>query len=114
MIIRFADNLPVLWCHNQNPLDCIVGVPVGYHIDEHGNHNDVRVKKRGDHKPDTFYLFNHIDFTFFYESGTAKSWGENLGDKIGRITQIRIRPRSIKHEKNNFKNCAIDSPLLEI
>lgn len=108
----FADNFPVSWCHNQN--ECTVGLPVGYYNDPHGNPNDNRIKKRSDAKPDTFYLFNHVDFTFIYESGTAKTWGDNLGDKIGRITGIKIRPRSIKHEKSNFKNCALDSPLLEI
>jgi transmembrane 9 superfamily protein 2/4 len=110
----FADNFPMSWCFNQNPLECFVGSPVGYYVDSHGNPNDPRIKKRSDTKPDTFYLFNHIDFTFYYESGTAKSWGDNLGDKVGRITAIKVKPRSIKHEKSNFKNCALDSPLLEI
>lgn len=110
----FGDNFPVSWCYNQSPQECFIGVPIGYYVDEHGNPNDPRVKKRGDLKPDTFYLFNHIDFTFTYESGTGKEWGDNLGDKIGKITGIKVRPRSIKHEKTNFKNCAIDSPLLEI
>jgi len=95
-------------------LECFVGVPVGYYVDSHGNPTDQRIKKRSDTKPDTFYLYNHIDFTFVYESGTAKSWGDSLGDKVGRITAIKIKPRSIKHDKSNFKNCALDSPLLEI
>lgn len=110
----FADNLPFQWCYSQNPLECFVGVPVGYYVDSRGNPSDRRIKKRSDTKPDTFYLFNHLDLTFTYESGTAKSWGDNLGEKVGRITGLKIRPRSIKHEKNNFKNCALDSPLLEI
>ncbi|XP_054166734.1 transmembrane 9 superfamily member 2-like [Oppia nitens] len=110
----FADNFPISWCFNQNPLDCYVGAPVGYYVDTNGNPNDQRIKKRSDTKTDTFYLFNHLDFTFIYESGVGKSWGDSLGDKVGRITAIKVRPRSIRHEKNNFKNCAVDSPLLEI
>ena len=110
----FADNFPVQWCYSQNPFECLIGAPVGYYVDSHGNPNDPRIKKRSDTKSDTFYLFNHLDFTFTYESGTAKSWGDTLGERVGRITSLRIRPRSIKHEKSNFKNCALDSPLLEI
>ncbi|CAG2112249.1 unnamed protein product [Medioppia subpectinata] len=110
----FADNYPMSWCYSQNPLECFVGVPVGYYVDSHGNPNDPRIKKRSDTKADTFYLFNHLDFTFIYESGIGKPWGDSSGDKVGRITAIKVRPRSIRHEKTNFKNCALDSPLLEI
>lgn len=56
-----------------------------------------------------------MDFMFYYEGGAGKPWTpDGVGDKSGRITGIKIRPRSIKHEKSNFKNCALDSPILEI
>lgn len=108
----FADNFPVVWCHDRD--QCTVGSPVGYYVDGHGNPNDVKVKKRSDLKPDHFYIFNHIDFTFYYESGIGKSWGESYGEAAGKITAIRVRPRSIKHDKNSLKSCAEDAPQLDI
>lgn len=48
----FADNFPVSWCHQSNPLQCLVGAPVGFYVDDNGEPNDERVKKRTDAKPD--------------------------------------------------------------
>ena len=36
-------------------------------------------------KPDTFYIFNHVDIIITYHSGKDTEWGPQFGDQSGRI-----------------------------
>ena len=46
-------------------------------------------------KPDTYYIFNHIDFTVSYHGGKLESWGVELGDNIGRILSNFVTPLNV-------------------
>lgn len=115
----FTDTLPFSWCYRQsppstssqplnNPLaglnsntrgkECFIGFPIGYSTDERGLPEDERVPIGNFTKPNAMFLFNHFDFTIFYESGEGKSWSGKAGAQAGRITALRISPRSINHE----------------
>lgn len=111
----FADTLPFSWCYRQSPVspgsllnsglnsnlrgkECFIGFPIGYTTDERGLPEDERVPLGNFTKPNSMFLFNHFDFTVFYESGEGKIWAGKAGAQAGRITALRISPRSINHE----------------
>lgn len=122
----FADTLPFSWCYrtlspkasqqqqvrqpigglssqltalNSNTAgkECFIGFPIGYSTDERGLPEDERVPIANFTKPNALFLFNHFDFTIFYESGDGKPWAGRAGSQAGRITALRISPRSIDH-----------------
>lgn len=114
----FTDTFPASWCYRQSPTssatgpsgraaglnsntrgkECFIGFPIGYSTDERGLPEDERVPIGNFTKPNTLFLFNHFDFTIFYESGEGKVWAGKAGAQAGRITAVRIQPRSINHE----------------
>lgn len=113
----FTDTFPFSWCYKQSPLsvtshglnsnirgkECFIGFPIGYTTDERGLPEDERVPIGNFTKPNTMFLFNHYEFTFFYESGEGKLWASKAGgSQAGRITALRITPRSINHELANI------------
>lgn len=113
----FTDTFPLSWCYRQSPpgsstssgphaglnshtrgKECFIGFPIGYSTDERGLPEDERVPIGNFTKPNTMFLFNHFEFTFFYESGEGKIWAGKYGAQAGRITAVRVNPRSINHE----------------
>lgn len=113
----FADTFPLSWCYRQSPVsivgpspaaglntntrgkECFIGFPMGYSTDERGLPEDERVPIGNFTKPNSLFLFNHFEFTFFYESGEGKIWSKGAGGtQAGRITAVRVLPRSINHE----------------
>lgn len=108
----FTDTFPASWCYKQPPTpaslnshtrnkECFIGFPIGYSTDDRGLPEDERVLMGNFSKPNSLFLFNHFDFTIFYESGEGKSWAGKTGSQAGRITAFRINPRSIKHNLDN-------------
>lgn len=113
----FTDTFPFSWCYKQSlssasgaqspsaglnsntrGKECFIGFPIGYSTDERGLPEDERVPIGNFTKPSAMFLFNHFDFTIFYESGEGKTWAGKAGAQAGRITVLRINPRSINHE----------------
>lgn len=113
----FTDTFPFSWCYKQsspaitNSLsphaglnsntrgkECFIGFPIGYSTDDRGLPEDERVPIGNFTKPNAMFMFNHFDFTIFYESGEGKAWAGKAGAQSGRITALRISPRSINHE----------------
>jgi len=113
----FTDNFPTSWCFKQNPLQCFIGFPMGFATDERGQPEDRRIKLTNSsaYKPNAVYIFNHFDFTIIYESGVGKEWGGGpSADKMGRITAIRVSPRSITHNTTGANKCGADLAPMEI
>lgn len=63
----------------------------------------------GYNKPNTYYLFNHVDLKITYHSGGSEEWGSAFGEKGGRIISVEVSPRSIKHEDNRPLDCSASS-----
>jgi len=36
-------------------------------------------------KPNTYYIFNHLEFTITYHSGKNEDWGSSFNSEGGRI-----------------------------
>lgn len=123
----FADTLPFSWCYRQSPVglgspfvsglnsnprakECFIGFPIGYTTDERGLPEDERVPIGNFTKPSAMFLFNHFDFTIFYESGEGKVWAGKAGAQAARLTALRISPRSINHELSAALASAAASP----
>lgn len=111
----FTDTLPFSWCYRQSATyanvpsshglnsnlrgkECFIGFPIGYSTDERGLPEDERIPLANFTKPNTLFLFNHFEFTIFYESGEGKLWAGKAGAQAGRISAVRVTPRSINHE----------------
>ena len=108
----FTDTLPFSWCYRQSPSqfdqsglnsnthgkECFIGFPIGYSTDERGLPEDERIPIGNFTKANAMFLFNHFEFTIFYELGEGKSWASKSGTQSGRITALRMTPRSINHE----------------
>lgn len=105
------DNMPVTWCYpvEDDHQYCSVGFPMGCYVDSQGNPKDACVMNPAYKKADTFYLFNHVDLQITYHSGADEAWGGGFGSKGGRITRIRVTPRSIKHVVSSDPKNPIDS-----
>lgn len=61
-------------------------------------------------KPNTLYLFNHVDLEITYHSGEKEEWGSGFKDNGGRIISVKVTPRSIKHPENGV-DCMSKYPL---
>ena len=94
-----VDNMPVTWCYHVegDQQYCSTGFPMGCYVDSYGNQKDACVMNDRYSKKNTFYLFNHVDLLITYHSGGGESWGSSFGDKGGRITSVKVTPRSIGH-----------------
>merc|ERR1712141_229234 len=100
-----VDNMPVTWCYqvmsNSGAEDqyCATGFPMGCYVDKDGKQRDACVISRDYSKPDTFYIFNHVDITITYHSKEGEDWGKYLGadETGGRIVSVKLVPRSIDH-----------------
>lgn len=109
-----VDTMPVTWCYQVegNQHFCSTGFPMGCYVNSAGQPKDACVMNTMFNKPDTFYIFNHVDITIRYHSGEAETWGVGFKDKGGRIVRIKIRPRSIKNQIE--KSCTTDLLPMDI
>ena len=66
-----VDNMPVTWCYpvENNQQYCSIGFPMGCYVDARGNPKGACLMNGNYNKPDTFYLFNHLDIQITYHSG---------------------------------------------
>lgn len=111
-----VDNMPVTWCYpvEGNQQYCSIGFPMGCYVDARGNPKDACLMNSNYNKPDTFYLFNHLDIQITYHSGSGEAWGVDFGDKGGRIISVKVQPRSINHKSEDSVDCDIGKEPLEI
>jgi len=98
-----ADNMPVTWCYivEGGSTFCATGFPVGCYVDAQGRAKDACVMDHRFKSPDTYYAFNHLNFTITYHSGIQEEWG--MGGAYGRILSVKVSPRSIKHNGDSCK-----------
>ena len=80
--------MPLTWCYpvEGNQKYCATGFPMGCYVGPKGVQKDACVMDPAYNKPDTNYIFNHVDITITYHSGQGEDWGKYLGnDDGGRI-----------------------------
>ena len=85
---------------------CATGFPMGCYVDKDGKQKDACVISRDYSKPDTFYIFNHVDITIYYHPKEGEDWGKYLAtdDAGGRIV-CKFLIISVKirfHEKKSL------------
>ncbi|XP_038050551.1 transmembrane 9 superfamily member 2-like isoform X2 [Patiria miniata] len=92
------DNMPVTWCYTVegDQKYCSPGFPVGCYVDKQGIRKDACVIDTNYDQKDTYYLFNHINFTIMYHR-----MSEN--EDLARIVSIKVEPHSINHKKTGGK-----------
>ena len=77
------------WCYpvESGQQYCATGFPMGCYVDKQGNPKDACVISREYTKPDSYYVFNHVDIVIAYHSGNQEEWGQFLepGETGGRI-----------------------------
>ena len=77
------------WCYpvESGQQYCATGFPMGCYVDKQGNPKDACVISREYTKPDSYYIFNHVDIVIAYHSGNQEEWGQFLepGEIGGRI-----------------------------
>lgn len=100
-----VDNMPVTLCY-KNVDDqeyCSRGFPIGCYVTKSGQAKESCSIKDG--KNDTFYLFNHLDFTITYHSGERETWGQSFGENGGRIISAKIevhRLEDCRHSRSEM------------
>jgi len=103
-----VDNMPITWCYltEDQQQYCSIGFPMGCHVNERGNAQFACLMNPRFDQPNSYYLFNHVNIKITYHSGENESWGVDFGDKGGRITSVKIEPRSIKYNSEpNSESC---------
>lgn len=92
-----VDNMPVTWCYflTDGRRYCSIGFPMGCYPDYPGRMCDAENVYT---KPNTYYLYNHVDLVVTYHSGAKEDWGGGIENE-GRIISIKVNPRSIDHGK---------------
>ncbi|XP_071165209.1 transmembrane 9 superfamily member 2-like [Mytilus edulis] len=108
------DNMPITWCYDveNGQKYCSTGFPIGCLVDKDGKQKDACVISNKYSEKNTYYVFNHIDVTITYHSGTNTDWGQEFGWDGGRIVAAKLEPRSIKHSKAG--DCSPGLPALGI
>ncbi|KAG5843642.1 transmembrane 9 superfamily member 2-like [Anguilla anguilla] len=88
-----VDNMPVTWCYEvEDGLKyCNPGFPIGCLVTESGQPKDACVINSHFNKPNTFYIFNHVDITLTYHSGEGEGWTG------ARLVGATLEPRSYNH-----------------
>lgn len=101
------DNLPVVWCYytEDNRKFCSRGFPIGCYVSKSSVQKDVCKLFPSFNKPDTYYLFNHVDFEITYHSGENEEWGSSFLDEGGRIVYAQVEIKSAK------ENCDTNTPM---
>lgn len=110
------DNMPVTWCYivEGGSNYCSTGFPMGCYVNKAGRAKDACVTNRAYSRPDTYYLFNHVDIIITYHSGQREDWGSSFQQEGGRIISVKVKPKSIKHFASEEKGCGPDAAPLEI
>lgn len=104
-----VDNMPVTWCYRADQgLFCSTGFPIGCYVTPSGKAKDACVINPAMSKPDTYYVFNHLEIEVTYRSGKDQLWAGNLGADTGRILSVRVMPRSLA------TSCDFESPPLAL
>nr|XP_037284926.1 transmembrane 9 superfamily member 2-like [Rhipicephalus microplus] len=107
-----VDNMPVTWCHSTSELSgqtCSMGFPMGCYTFRNSVPRGICGVYSAYSKPETFYLFNHVDLTISYHKSEKESWGSSFIEEGGRIISVKVQPRSIAHKKR--PNCDSGEPL---
>uniref|UniRef100_A0AC34FBG0 Transmembrane 9 superfamily member n=1 Tax=Panagrolaimus sp. ES5 TaxID=591445 RepID=A0AC34FBG0_9BILA len=109
------DNMPVSFCFtNQQQFNvCLPSFPMGCYVTPDGRPKDACVLDNRYDKPDSYYLFNHVDILVEYRdlSHDSNMFDHKVG---GRVIRIKVIPRSIKHTDKNSLNCgetAVPQPI---
>lgn len=94
-----VDNMPVTWCYQteDEQLYCSIGFPMGCHVNERGIGQFACLTNPRYNQPNSYYIFNHVNIRITYHSGENEAWGVGFGDKGGRITSVKIEPKSIDY-----------------
>ncbi|XP_078470234.1 transmembrane 9 superfamily member 2-like [Lampetra fluviatilis] len=100
------DNMPVTWCYEVEGAKkfCNPGFPVGCLVSAEGEQRDACVINEAFNKPNTYYIFNHVDITILYHSGDAEHSQES------RLVTAKLEPRSFKHATGK-PDCASSDPM---
>lgn len=95
-----VDNMPVTWCYKteEDQIYCSIGFPMGCHVNERGIGQNACLMSPIFNQPNSYYIFNHVNIIVTYHSGENEAWGVDFGEKGGRITSVKIEPRSIKYD----------------
>ncbi|KAK8775652.1 hypothetical protein V5799_031004 [Amblyomma americanum] len=105
-----VDNMPVTWCHSTADGQlCSMGFPMGCYTFSNSAPRGICGIYSAYSKPDTYYLFNHVDLTISYHRSEEESWGSSFIERGGRIISVKVQPRSISH-KDGF-NCDSAEPM---
>jgi len=101
------DNMPVTWCYDTEGSNkfCTTGFPMGCYVTPQGTPKDACIISEHYREPSTFYLFNHVDITIYYHSGSVGGFEGN------RLVQARVVPHSYDHSKGLDCNPATATPL---
>jgi transmembrane 9 superfamily protein 2/4 len=102
------DNMPVTWCYDvEGGLKyCSTGFPLGCYVDPHGKQKDACVISALYSKPDTYYVFNHVDIDIEYHSTAGTEWGRDVPASAVRLVRAKLTPVSLKSD-----TCKDDEPM---
>lgn len=108
-----VDNMPVTWCYSVDDgrQYCSTGFPMGCHVRERRNAEDICMISVSYNKPNTYYIFNHVDLVITYHSGKGEEWGSTFQGNGGRIVSVKVTPRSIKHTDSKDIDCSFKDPM---
>lgn len=107
-----VDNMPVTWCYLVEPNSqfCSMGFPMGCFTYRTSQPKGMCGIYSAYSKPDTFYVFNHVDLTVSYHKSDKESWGSSFIEEGGRIISVKVQPKSLKH-KAGPNMCDTGEPL---
>lgn len=113
-----ADNMPVTWCYltEDEQQYCSIGFPMGCHVNDRGIGQYACLMSPNFNQPNAYYIFNHVTIKVTYHSGENEAWGVDFGEKGGRITSVKVEPRSIKYDSEPTADSCMrgDTPFLYI
>jgi transmembrane 9 superfamily protein 2/4 len=87
--------MPVTWCYDVegDQKYCSPGFPIGCYVTKESKAKDACVTSADFHKPDTYYLFNHVDITLTYHSSSDADWGTAISGVGGRLISAKLEPK---------------------
>lgn len=90
-----VDNMPVTWCYMIEPNSqyCTMGFPMGCFTYHSSQPKGICGVYSAYSKPDTFYLFNHVDLVISYHKSDKESWGSSFIEEGGRIISVKVQPK---------------------
>ncbi|KAH8010079.1 hypothetical protein HPB51_024754 [Rhipicephalus microplus] len=102
-----VDNMPVTWCYliDTDKQYCSMGFPMGCFTYRNSQPRGLCSVTSEFSKPETFYLFNHVDLTISYHKSEKESWGSSFIEEGGRIISVKVQPRSINHKNHERPTC---------